>query len=58
MYDSVNTSFRTSGGDTNNFPINIGLHQGSALNPFLFAIVMDELIKELQDEVPWCMFFC
>jgi hypothetical protein len=37
MYDNVVTSVRTSDGDTNNFSINIGLHQGSALSPYLFA---------------------
>jgi hypothetical protein len=42
MYDNVVTSVRTSDGDTNDFPINIGLHQGSALSPYLFALVMDE----------------
>ena len=42
-------------GDANNFPIDIGLHQGSTLSPFLFTIVMDELTKGIQDEIPWCM---
>jgi hypothetical protein len=37
------TSVRTSDGDTNNFLINIGLHQGSALSHYLFALVMDEV---------------
>ena len=38
-------------GDTEDFPIDIGLHQGSALSPFLFTIVMDELAKGIQDEI-------
>jgi hypothetical protein len=33
MYDNFVTNVRTSDGDTNNFPINIGLYQGSALSP-------------------------
>jgi hypothetical protein len=37
MYDNVVTSVRTSDGDTNDFPINIGLHQGSALSPYLLV---------------------
>src|SRR5664279_6626827 len=37
MYDNVVTSVRTSDGDTDDFPIKIGLHQGSALSPYLFC---------------------
>ena len=57
MYIGARTSVRTSAGDTEVFPIDIGLHQGSSLSPFLFAIMLDELTKEIQDEVPWCMLF-
>ena len=39
------------------FCITIGLHQGSALSQFLFAIMMDELTRVIQDEIPWCMLF-
>ena len=53
----MKTSVRNSLGDTEYFPINIGLHQGSALSLFLFTIMMDELTREIQDEVPWCMLF-
>jgi hypothetical protein len=57
MYDNVVTSVRTSNRDTNDFPINIGLHQGSVLNPYLFALVMDEVIRDIQGGIPWCMLF-
>jgi hypothetical protein len=57
MYDNVVTSVRTSDGYTNDFSINIGLHQGSALSPYLFALVMDEVIRDIQDDIPWCMLF-
>ena len=34
----------------------IGLHQGSSLSPFFFALIMDELTTYIQEEVPWCLF--
>ena len=52
MYDGVVANVRTCGGITSNFSITIGLHQGSALSLFLFAIVMDELTRVIQDEIP------
>jgi hypothetical protein len=57
MYDNVMVSVRTSDEDTNDFPINIGLHQGSALSPYLFALVMDEVTKDIQCGIHWCMLF-
>jgi hypothetical protein len=55
MYDNVVISVQTSDGDTNDFPINIGLHQGSALSPYLFAL--DEVTRDIQGDIPWCMLF-
>jgi hypothetical protein len=57
MYDNVVTSVRTSDRDTNDFSINIGLHQGSALSPYLFALVMDEVTRDIQGGIPWCILF-
>ena len=45
MYNNVVTNVRTSDGDMDDFPIRIGLHQGSALSPYLFALVMDEVTR-------------
>ena len=57
MYDGVVANVRTYRGITSDFSITIGLHQRSALSPFLFVIVMDELTRAIQDELPWCMLF-
>jgi hypothetical protein len=57
MYDNVMASVQTSDGDTNDFLINIGLHQGSTLSPYLFAFVMDEVTRDIQGDTHWCMLF-
>ena len=57
MYNNVVTSVRTSDGDTDDFSIRIELHQGSALSPYLFALVMDEVIRDIQGDISWCMLF-
>ncbi|XP_070025693.1 secreted RxLR effector protein 78-like [Nicotiana sylvestris] len=57
MYDGAKTRVRIVGGDSEHFAVIMGLHQGSALSPFLFALVMDALTHHVQGEVPWCMLF-
>lgn len=57
MYDRVVTSVRTTCGETGDFQLTIGLHQGLALSAYLFALIMDELTTHIQEEVPWYMFF-
>jgi hypothetical protein len=57
VYDNIVTSVWTSDGDTNNFLINIRLHQGSALSPYLFALVMNKVIRDIHSGIPWCMLF-
>jgi hypothetical protein len=43
--------------DTDDFLIRIGLHQGSSLSPYLFALVMDKVARDIQGDIPWCMLF-
>ena len=43
MYDNVSTNIQTPLGLTEPFPVKVGLHQGSALSPFIFAVIMDEM---------------
>ncbi len=43
--------------DIYDFPINIGLNQGSALSPYIFALVIYEVTREIQGGISWCMLF-
>ncbi|KAK3546853.1 hypothetical protein QTP86_003744 [Hemibagrus guttatus] len=48
---------RCAVGQTDEFKVEVGLHQGSALSPFLFSMVMDQLSEEVRQESPWTMMF-
>jgi hypothetical protein len=57
MYDNVVTSDQISDEDTNDFLINIELHQVSALSSYLFVLMMYEVTKDIQGGIPWCMLY-
>ena len=57
MYEESETVVRCAVGITESFKVKVGLHQGSALSPFLFAVIMDRLTDEVKREPPWTMLF-
>ena len=57
MYDRVQTHVWCSVGETEKFPVKVGLHQGSALSPYLFNLIMDVISAEVRDEAPLSMLF-
>ncbi|KAK3509103.1 hypothetical protein QTP70_020311 [Hemibagrus guttatus] len=57
MYERSRTVVRCAVGQTEEFKVEVGLHQVSALSPFLFAIVMVQLSEEVRQESPWTMMF-
>ena len=52
MYDGVTTTVRSAAGLTEEFKVGVGLRQGSALSPFLFAIIMDKLTENIRKDAP------
>ena len=42
---------------TESFKVKVGLHQGSGLSPFLFAVIMNRLTDKVRKEPPWTMVF-
>ncbi|KAK3565404.1 hypothetical protein QTP86_007938 [Hemibagrus guttatus] len=57
MYERSRTVVRCAVGQTEEFNVVVGLHQGLALSPFLFAMVMDQLSEEVRQDSPWTMIF-
>ena len=57
MYRDVKTGVKSGVGTTEGFEVKVGLHQGSALSPFLFNIVFDVLTRGVRRGVPWSMMY-
>ena len=57
VQDGSTTAVRCAVGVTEGFEVKVGLHQGSALSPCLFAMVMDRMTDDIRDEAPWTMMF-
>ena len=57
MYRNAWTRVRSSVGETEGFEVQVGLHQGSALSPFIFNVVMDVITQDLREAVPWCILY-
>ena len=55
MYDGATTTVRCAAGLTKEFKVR--LHQGLALSPFLFAIIIDRLTGDIRKDAPWDMLF-
>ena len=57
MYERSETVVKCAIGTTESFKVKVGLHQGSALFPFLFVVIMDRIPDEVKREPPWTMPF-
>ena len=57
MYEGSEKEVRCAVGTTESFKVKVELHQGSALSPFLFALIMDRLTDEVRREPPRTMLF-
>ena len=57
MYKDCMTTVRTTSGCTEEIAIKVGLHQGSALSPLLFIIIMDVISEDIREDTPWAMLF-
>ncbi|XP_063708920.1 uncharacterized protein LOC134837472 [Culicoides brevitarsis] len=57
MYQDATTSIRCTAGTSKEFPIGVGVHQGSVCSPLLFNIVMNYLTAGLMSDLVLSMLF-
>jgi len=52
MYTGTKIVVRTVCGNRKGFEVKVGMHQGSALSPLLFVIVMEAISREFRVTLP------
>src|SRR5207244_8784439 len=53
MYEGATIAVKFKEGESAEFEVKVGVHQGSVLSPLLFIIVMDTLPEEFREGLPW-----
>ena len=56
VYMGSKTVVRTAHGNTDNIEVT-GMHEGLALSPLLFVIVMEAVSREFRDSLPWELLY-
>ena len=57
MYEGVTTSVKLGAGESEEFAVKVGVHQGSVLSPLLFILVLEALSRKFRVGLPWELFY-
>ena len=56
-YNGATTRVKSKKGISEHFEVGIGLHQVSALSPFLFIMLLDTISQDVRTELPWELLY-
>src|SRR5271163_1549548 len=57
MYEGETTTVKLRDGESKEFEVKIGVHQGSVLSPLLFTVVLEALSEEFRQGLPWELLY-
>jgi len=57
MYTGAKSFVSTVYDNSSGFEVKLGMHQGSALSPLLFVIVMETISREFRVALPWKVLY-
>ena len=57
LYSRSTSKVKVAGALSDEFPIGVGVHQGSALSPLLFIAILDEVSKDCRRGDPWELLY-
>jgi hypothetical protein len=57
MYINIVICVRACDGESDAFPIKIELYQESVLSSYIFTLMMDEIINDIQIDISWSILF-
>ena len=57
LYENSTSKVKVAGVLSHEFPIKVGVHQGSALSPLLFITILDEISRDCKKGDPWELLY-
>ena len=55
LYEDSRSRVRVAGVESDSFDLNVGVHQGSAMSPLLFIIILEEATRECRGDALWIL---